>query len=123
MKKWSSILVALVISVSTLYGAYKEFGFGTKAEATSVTGRFSLSGDFGYKASIFNNGTNDVWALMNCTTTEFNLVMVSTNGVPIPAGSSYTFKGPDNDQSFKVGSICYRTLGAALTSEIYIAIQ
>lgn len=107
MKRVWMIILALSIMAGVAGAAWLSTGKGWAITASTTSARTSLGGDYVKTLSIYNSGTNTVYAAVNISLADFNTLMVTTNAVPIPSSNSFSFAAHGK---VKIESFAYETL-------------
>ena len=86
-------------------------GYGTKPTVTSTASRVVLNSEntsfYANHVSVYNDGTVDIYALVNCTLDHFNNHVATA--VPIPSKGAFSFT---SDGRAPIHSICLKSSGA-----------
>jgi len=104
------LLLAMAVVSLGLYG----LGYGEVVAVTNTHQR--VDGFTANTVSLYNKGTNTVFALANCTTNQLGTRMAAGTAVPIASGVTYTFDARQQDHIF---AVCMATTNAA-GSEVHL---
>ena len=87
------ITLSIVIFAGVCYGVYTT---GKGAKGTASTSPAEVSGLSAGSLSLYNaDDADDIFAMVNCTTSVFATALAAGTTVPVPPGASYTFDTKD----------------------------
>ena len=103
MKHISAIVLVFILTVAVAAAVYTT-GYGRELTATTTSAR--VTGFTANSLSFFNQGTNTLHALVNCSTNTFDARLTAGTTVAIPADTAYTFSMATKRV---ISSFCYAT--------------
>lgn len=119
MKK--AFLLMMVLMITAIAFAQDWFGLGRSVTATTTPQSASVASTDGVTfpetVSVYNSGTNLIYAAVNCTTGELASAISASTAIVVPADMTFTFnrsRTPD-----QIHNVCVAT--SAGTSLTYIA--
>lgn len=112
MKK-ATIIVAVVLAIAI--GAYALYETGWGTIRTASTDPWIAQGFTANAVSVYNEGTNEVYTLVNITSNAFATRMTAGTCITIPGSSTWTFNA-ENETS--ISKVWYATSNG--TSRIFI---
>lgn len=115
MKRVTRLVLALTLMAGVAFGVnYLTTGFGSRMVATTASSR--LDGFSARSVSIYNpSSTAVIYALVNCTTNEFDVRQAAGTTMSIPAGKDYTF---DTGGDTSIHSLCIQASAGTVTNHV-----
>ena len=120
MKKSKRLILGLgiLVGVAGLAIAARQSS-GWKGNVSSTPVNADLSVRDVWNVGVYNSGTNDMWAMANCTLTEFTNAVDQANATPIPAGQTVDFNGSTFPKT-PIRNVYMQTDTAPETNYVYI---